>query len=621
MEAPTEAAQRGRETAGLYGKLESAIKWLTEMSVALLLVAEMVILLVGITSRYLFHNPLPWSDEVASDLFLWVVMFGAVIAMQRMQHMRILLVFRRVSAYTQTRLETLSSVIALVVYAVLCYLGVQYTLHELDVNTYTLEISRGWRTAALPAGFFFMAILAALQVAARTRDGLLYAVIVFVAIMGAVWLSVPMLDAIGNFNLIVFFVVLGGVGVFGGIPIALVFLLATMMYLGLMTRVPTGVVVGRLDEGMAHIILLAVPLFVFLGMLMEKTGLARSIMGFLVMLLGHLRGGLSYVLLAAMYIVSGISGSKIADMAAVAPVLFPEMKKKGQKPGELVALLSASGAMSETIPPSLVLITTGVVTGVSIEALFTAGLMPALVLAIMLFVVVWWRSRGEKVEAKQWPTASKFVLAVLLALPGIGLPILIRTAVVEGVATATEVSTIGILYTVVVGLILYRPFPWKQIMPMLVETAALSGAILLIVGAATAMAWALTQSGFSRVLSDVMTTLPGGKATFFVVTITLFITLGSLLEGLPAVVIFGPLLFPAAAALGIHQVHYAIVIILAMGVGLFIPPFGIGYWAACVISQVDPDEGVKPLVPYMVTLLIGIALLAAVPWLSIGFLK
>ncbi len=131
---------------------------------------------------------------------------------------------------------------------------------------------------------------------------------------------------------------------------------------------------------MSHLILLSVPLFVFLGLLIEMTGMARAMVDFLASLLGHVRGGLSYVLLGAMYLVSGISGSKAADMAAVAPVLFPEMKKRGAKPGELVALLSASGAQSETIPPSLVLITIGSVTGVSIAALFTGGLLPALVL-------------------------------------------------------------------------------------------------------------------------------------------------------------------------------------------------------------------------------------------------
>ena len=135
---------------------------------------------------------------------------------------------------------------------------------------------------------------------------------------------------------------------------------------------------------MSHLILLSVPLFVFLGLLIEMTGMARAMVGFLASLLGHVRGGLSYVLVGAMYLVSGISGSKAADMAAVAPVLFPEMKQRGAKPGDLVALLAATGAQTETIPPSLVLITIGSVTGVSIAALFTGGLLPA-----------WcWRSRS-----------------------------------------------------------------------------------------------------------------------------------------------------------------------------------------------------------------------------------
>ena len=142
--------------------------------------------------------------------------------------------------------------------------------------------------------------------------------------------------------------------------------------------------VGRFYEGMSHLILLAIPLFVFLGLLIEMTGMARAMVDFLASLLGHVRGGLSYVLVGAMYLVSGISGSKAADMAAVAPALFPEMIKRGSEPGDLVALLAATGAQTETVPPSLVLITIGSVTGVSIGALFTGGLLPSLVLAVGL---------------------------------------------------------------------------------------------------------------------------------------------------------------------------------------------------------------------------------------------
>jgi TRAP-type C4-dicarboxylate transport system permease large subunit len=176
------------------------------------------------------------------------------------------------------------------------------------------------------------------------------------------------------------------------------------------------------------------------------------------------------------------------------------------------------------------------------------------------------------------------------------------------------------VYSVLTGLLIYRQFPWRRIYPMLVETAALSGAILLIIGAATGMAWALTQSGFSASLAKFMTGLPGGVPMFLAVTIVAFIILGSVLEGIPAIVLFGPLLFPIAKQVGVHEVHYAMVVILAMGMGLFAPPFGVGYYAACAISRIHPDEGMRPIVGYMVALLIGTIIIAAVPWISTGFL-
>src|SRR5208283_3927229 len=182
------------------------------------------------------------------------------------------------------------------------------------------------------------------------------------------------------------------------------------------------VLVGRMDEGMSHLILLAVPLFVFLGQLMEMTGIARAMVDFLASLLGHVRGGLHYVLVAGMYLVSGISGSKAADMAAIAPVLFPAMKDRGAKPGELVALLSATGAQTETIPPSLVLITVGSVTGVSIAALFTGGLLPAVVLGLVLCVIVYFRSRREDLSGVVRPNRKTVTRTFIIAMPALVLP-------------------------------------------------------------------------------------------------------------------------------------------------------------------------------------------------------
>jgi tripartite ATP-independent transporter DctM subunit len=371
---------------------------------------------------------------------------------------------------------------------------------------------------------------------------------------------------------------------------------------------------------MSSLILLAVPLFVLLGQLVEMTGMARAMVGFLAAVVGHVRGGLSYVLLGGMLLVSGISGSKAADMAAVAPVLFPEMKKRGLNEGEMVSLLAASGAMAETIPPSLVLIAIASVTGVSIAALFTGGLLPGVVLAIALAFIARHRTKTDEKDVVTRASMKTVGRTFLIGLPALVLPMLIRAAVVEGVATATEVSTIGIVYAVLAGLLVYRQFDFKRIYPMLVETACLSGAILFIIGAATGMAWALTQSGFSQALAHAMGSVPGGAFGFLVISIFAFVILGSVLEGIPAMVLFGPLLFPIARQMGVNEVHYAVVIILAMGIGLFAPPFGLGYYTACTIGRVHPDVAMKRIWPYLGALMVALLLIAAVPWFSTGFL-
>ena len=202
----------------------------------------------------------------------------------------------------------------------------------------------------------------------------------------------------------------------------------------------------------------------------------------------------------------------------------------------------------------------------------------------------------------------------------IHLPFIIRAAVLKGVATATEVAVIGVGYVFIVGLLTMRTVSFSQLGKLLVDAAAMSGAVTGIIGFAGAMSWALTQSGFAQTLVQFMTHLPGGKISFFAVSIVAFIILGSVLEGIPAIVLFGPLLFPAAAALGIHQVHYAIVVLLAMGLGLFAPPFGYGYYASCAITQVSPDHAMKNQIPYLAAFAIAIVIIAAVPWLSTGLL-
>lgn len=197
---------------------------------------------------------------------------------------------------------------------------------------------------------------------------------------------------------------------------------------------------------------------------------------------------------------------------------------------------------------------------------------------------------------------------------------MIRYFVVSGIATATEVSVVGIFYTLFVGAFIYREINWRRMYPILLDTVALSGAILLIIATATAMGWALTQSGFAQQLASMLAGTPGGTVGIMLVSIALFIVLGSVLEGIPAMVLFGPLLFPVAKAAGINEVHYAIVAVLAMGIGLFSPPIGVGFFSASAIGKANPENVVKPIVPYLAALLVALLLIAFIPWISLGFL-
>ena len=628
--------------------VDRAIGAIVDPATAILIVAEVVILSSGVFSRYVLKSALVWTDELATILFLWLAMLGAVAAYRRGEHMRLTALVRRVPPAVARAFETISSTIVGVfalelLYAIVwpatapantggfggllasmargTFFAASYLAQETVDFTPALNIPRSDVVLAIVVSLVLILVLAVLRLIDSDPRVVIPVVAATAVISALAWVERGALVPLGNANLFLFFVVLVGACVAIGVPIAFAFGTATMSYLALVTSVPLSTVAGRMDEGISNLVLLAIPLFILLGLLIECAGIAKRLVNAIASLVGHLRGGLNIVLVAAMYLVSGISGSKVADMAAVAPVLFPEMERRGGRRSEMIALLATSGAMAETIPPSLVLIIIGTVASVSIQQLFTAGLLPAAVASIALLAVALVRSRrDDRTELAARPSVQHISRAIFVALPGLVLPLLIRYCVVGGIATATEVSTVGILYSLVVGLLIYREFDWRRAYPMLRETAGLTGAILLIISTATAMGWALTQSGFANQLAQSLEHAPGGAGGFMALSIVLFIVLGSVLEGIPAMVLFGPLLFPIATQLGINEVHYAIVAVLAMGIGLFAPPFGLGYYGACAVGRCDPDEAAVRIVPYLLALVVALIIVAAVPWISTGFL-
>ncbi|MGX5735797.1 TRAP transporter large permease [Bosea thiooxidans] len=595
----------------------SAIMRPVEFVAGALVAFIICVLLLGVISRYVFSLPFVWVDEVASISFIWLAMLGSAIAIDRNEHLRLTLFVGMMPERLRQFVETFALLAVAAFLAAMVWPAIDYAIEESYVTSAALNIPNSWRVSALATGIVLMLLLA-LRYAVKTappRDLLLAAATV--AGLGLVfWLGTPVFKGLGYYNILIFLLGVVALCLVAGVPIAFCFGLGTLCFLMFSTSVPTVVMVGRMDEGMSSIILLSVPIFVLLGCILDATGMGKAIVDFLASMLGHVRAGMSYVLLGSLFLVSGISGSKVSDMATVAPALFPEMKRRGYQPKDLIALLSTGAAMADTVPPSIVLIVLGSVAGVSIAGLFNAGFVIAGVLLAALAGLARWKAMAEDMKGVRRAPLAVVGKAALIAGPALVLPFIIRAAVGGGVATATEVSTIAVLYALIIGIVLYGGISLRKFYQMLVETAALSGAILMILGTALAMAWALTQTGFARDLASFMAHLPGGWLSFMAVTIVVFMILGCVLEGLPAIVLLAPLMFPIAKNLGINDVHYSMVVVTAMNIGLMTPPIGIGFYIACKIGNVSPDEAMGAIWPYLVALLVGLVVIALVPGFS-----
>jgi tripartite ATP-independent transporter DctM subunit len=611
LPAPVDAAPH------LVHRVMSRLMRPLEVTAAALMATIIVLLLVGVLSRYVFSESIVWVDEVVSLSFIWLTMIGTAIAMHRNEHLRLTLLVERLSPGRRDFVNALALAAIAAFLVAMLPPAYEYAHEEWFITTPALNIPNTFRVAAIPFGLaaMLMVVLGYAWKTARPRN-LVAAVAIVAGLAALCWWQMPALADLGYFNIAIFLVVLVGACLAAGVPIAFCFGLGALTFLTFTTDVPLLIVVGRMDEGMSSLILVSVPIFVLLGCVLDATGMGKAIVDFLASLLGHVKAGMSYVLLGSLFIVSGISGSKVSDMATVAPALFPEMERRGNRRPAMVALLATGAAMADTVPPSIVLIVLGSVAGVSIAGLFQAGFVVAMVLLCALLVLARWKSRHEATEGVRRAPLKTMGRFLLIAAPALVLPFLIRSVVGGGVATATEVSTIAVLYAVIIGQVLYGGIKPGKFYAMLVETAALSGAILLILGAASAMAWTITQSGVVQQLSQVLTSLPGGWVGFMAVTVLVFLVLGCLLEGLPAILLLAPIMFPIAKKLGINDVHYAMVIVCAMNVGLMMPPIGVGFYVACRIGGAKPDEVMGAIWPYLLALLAGVAVIAAVPAIS-----
>ena len=614
MQAELAAAEPVRARSGFARGADAALDALG----VLLLGCEVLVLFAGIVARSVFVHPLIWSSDLAELVFVWLTMVGAAIAVRDNRHMRMTAFVKALPEAWQARLRAAADVIQLVTVLAM----IRPSLAFLDIERLSsltdLGISSAWEAASLVAGFLIIAIYLVRDLFAHHGSAFWRGALGTAVLVGLAWLAGRGLAAYALPEVIFVFAVMLFAAVLIGVPIAFAFAFCTAFYLAVTASAPLAVMASQVEQGTSSILLLAVPLFVFLGGLLSVTKLAPAMMQFLTDLIGQVKGGLFYVLIGGILLVSGISGAKTADLAAVAPVVVPEMKRQRLDEGHILSVVSCCGAMAETIPPSIVLIIIGAVTGTSISALFAAGLMPAVLLAgiLALLARLWIGARGTASGPRA--DARQILRSFLYGLPALILPFVIRFSVIDGIATATEVATIGTVYAIVLGAVFYGGYRPAALYDCAAKTVGLAGAIMFIIAVATAMSWTLTQSGFARDITDLMLALPGGRYGFMLGSIALMILLGSILEGIPILVLFGPILFPIARNLHISDVHYGIVVVLAMGIGLFAPPVGLGYYAAGIITEIDPDKGLRPIWGYLTALVLGLLVIAFVPWGAFG---
>jgi len=293
------------------------------------------------------------------------------------------------------------------------------------------------------------------------------------------------------------------------------------------------------------------------------------------------------------------------------------MLRAGYRPDQAVAVVSAASAMGILVPPCILMIVIGSVANVSVAALFAAGFLPAVVLAVAIMVWIYYDAKRSGIDATARMTVAQLWRVFLDAIIPLGLPVIIFGGILGGVVTPTEAAVIAVLYAFVVGVFVYREIPWRDLPGLFVSSAVITASVCFLLGTAGVVAWILVVERVPQLLLGAMLAVPGGATIFLVLTAVLFIALGAVLEGLPAVVILLPTFLPVVKRLGIDVVHYSTVVVAATGIGLFLPPIGVGFFIACGIARVSVDRATGAMMPYVVMMCLGLLVVILVPWVTL----
>ena len=401
------------------------------------------------------------------------------------------------------------------------------------------------------------------------------------------------------------------------IPIAFSMGLASIFGLLLKGSIPLVIVPQKIFTGSDSFPLLAVPFFILAGALMDTGGISLRLVNLARALVGHFRNGLGMVSIVSEIFFSGISGSTAADTAAIGSIMIPAMNQAGYTPARATAIVCAACGMGILVPPCIAMVVYGGVANVSIGALFAGGFLPAFVMAAALMIQLNIQARRAGVAPGQWPGVKPLAQAFKESLLALLMPIIIFGGILGGICTPTEAAVLAVAYGLVISMFVYREITISKLLEILLETGIVTGKVMIMVGMASVFAWILTREQVPQALANLIHSLGGGRILFLLIINMAFLLLGAVLEGVPALIMTVPILLPIATQFGIDPVHFGIILIANMGIGLFLPPVGLGVFIGCSIGKVTISEVAKPLLPYLGVNFATVLLITYWPWLTL----
>jgi C4-dicarboxylate transporter DctM subunit len=398
-----------------------------------------------------------------------------------------------------------------------------------------------------------------------------------------------------------------------GIPIAFVLGISSVIYLW-KVEMPFVLISQRVFVGLDNFLLLAVPLFILAGKLMNASGITNRLVNFFYILIGHIRGGLAYVNIIASIFFAGITGAGAADTAAIGSIMIPSMKKEGYSPEYSGAVTAISSTIGPTIPPSIAMVVFGAISETSIARLFLGGFIPGLLLGLAQLVVAAYYAKRQEFPVRQKILSIRTVThGFFNTLLAILMPVILLGGILSGVFTPTEAAGVAVLYAAIVGFFIYRELTVSSLLNILYETSVLTGTVLIILAMAHLFGWILAAETIPEIVAKAMTSITQNPILILLLINLLLLFVGTFMETLAAIILLTPILLPLAQSIGLDPVHFGVILVVNLNIGLATPPLGVCLIVASPIAEVPLEKIALATVPFLIASICVLFLISYVP--------